>query len=293
MPRSRVRASIHRVDPVGTLLRQSVTIKRRIYHSERPNFVWHLDGHHKLIKWRFVTHGGIDGYSHLITYLQCANNNCASTVFELFTKAIDQYGLPQKVRTDLGGENTEVWRYMIEQHSNNSAVITGASTHNQRIERMWRDVHRCVSVMFADTFRMLEDEGNLNSLNEVDVFCLHYVYKPRINSTLQSFVESWNNHSMSSEGSHTPTQLYIQGFMESNALPVQPSSPLSGDLQQLSAGDHVQIPRISFEPCALLLLLLSAIDPLQPSNHFGRDIYLRVIQIVGNHLQSGCTACIS
>ena len=50
-------------------------------------------------------------------------------------------------------------------HSNNSAVITGASTPNQRIERMWQDVHRCVSVMFADTFRMLKGEGKLNSLN--------------------------------------------------------------------------------------------------------------------------------
>ena len=87
--------------------------------------------------------------------------------------------------------------------------------------------------------------------------------------------------------------MYIQGFKESNALPVELSSPLAGNLQQLSAGDHVQVPRISFEPCALLFLLFSAIDPLQLSHYFGHDIYLRVIQIVDNHLQSGCTACIS
>ena len=104
------------------------------------------------------------------------------------------------------------------------SCITGVSTYNQRIEHMWQDVHRCVTVLFADTFRMLEAEGKLNSLNEVDIFCLHYVYKPRINSTLQSFVESWNNHSMSSEGSLTPTQLYIQGFIETNQTPVQPNA---------------------------------------------------------------------
>ena len=97
------------------------------------------------------------------------------------------------------------------------------------------------------------------------------MYKPRINS--QPSVESWNNHSMSSEGSRTSTQLYIQGFIESNALPVELSSPLAGNLQQLSAGDHVQVPRISFEPCALLFLLLSAIDPLQLSHYFGHDIH--------------------
>ena len=257
-----------------------------------PNFVWHIDSHHKLIKWRFVTHGSIDGCSHLIPYLHCTDNNRASTVFAYFTKAVDEFGLPQKVRTDLGGENTEVWRYMIEQHSSNAAVITGASTHNQRIERLWRDVHRCVTVLFADTFRMLEDEGKLDSLNEVDLFCLHYVYKPRINSTLRSFVESWNNHSMSSEGNLTPTQLYIQGFIETNQSPVQPNA---GNLnsQQMSARDHVQVPRICFRPCALLLLLLSVIDPLQPSSQFGRDIYLRTIEVVGGHLYSECSACIS
>ena len=181
---------------------------------------------------------------------------------------------------------------MIEQNSSNSAVITGASTHNQRIERMWRDVHRCVSVLFADTFRMLEDEGKLSSLNEVDLFCLHYVYKPRINSTLQSFVESWNNHSMSSEGNLTPTQLYIQGFIETNQFPVQPSAHFVGTSQQLSSEDHVQVARISFEPCAVLLLLLSVVDPLQPSNQFGRNIYLRTAEIVGGHLRSQCSTCI-
>ena len=36
VPRSRVRASIHRVDPIGTSQRRSITIRRRIYHSECP-----------------------------------------------------------------------------------------------------------------------------------------------------------------------------------------------------------------------------------------------------------------
>ena len=137
VPRSRVRASIHRVDAIVTSQRRSITTRRRIYHSECPNFVWHIDSHHKLIKWRFVTHGSIDGCSHLVTYLHYADNYRASTVFAFFTKAVDEFGLPQKICTDLGGENTEVWRYMIEQHSSNATVITGASTHNQRIERMW------------------------------------------------------------------------------------------------------------------------------------------------------------
>ena len=61
----------------------------------------------------------------------------------------------------------ELWRYMIEQHTENSAVITGATTHNKCIERLWRDFTRCVGIVFADIFRELEEEGRFDALNEV------------------------------------------------------------------------------------------------------------------------------
>ena len=54
------------------------------------------DGHHKLIHWRMVTHGGIDGYSRLIVYLQCSSNNKSSTVYKLFLEATRRYGLPSR-----------------------------------------------------------------------------------------------------------------------------------------------------------------------------------------------------
>lgn len=45
--------------------------------------MWRVDGNHKLIRWRIVAHGGIDGYSSTIVFLECADNNCASTVLQL------------------------------------------------------------------------------------------------------------------------------------------------------------------------------------------------------------------
>lgn len=53
-----------------------------------------IDGNHKLIRWRLVIHGGIDGYSRMIVYVKCSNNNHASTVLELFTTAVTRFGLP-------------------------------------------------------------------------------------------------------------------------------------------------------------------------------------------------------
>ena len=66
--RWRLRASIHRVDPINTALQKSRTVRRRVYSVSGPNVVWHVDGNHKLIHWRFVIH---DGYSRLITFLNC------------------------------------------------------------------------------------------------------------------------------------------------------------------------------------------------------------------------------
>ncbi len=154
VPRSRIRASIHRVDPVNTAIRRMVTVRRRRYFAEGPNSVWHIDGHHKLIRWRFVTHGGIDGYSRTIVYLRCSVNNTSATVLHSFMDAIATHGLPQKIRSDLGGENIDVWRYMIQQHASENAVNVGSSTHNERIERLWRDVMRCLLYLLQQIQRI-------------------------------------------------------------------------------------------------------------------------------------------
>lgn len=136
LPRTRIRASIHGIVPEGTAIRRSIAVRRRNYHAPGPNYVWHIDGNHKLIKYRFVIHGAIDGYSRMVMYLTCSDNNRASTVLSSFTKAVQENGLPSYVRSDLGGENVDVWRFMVEQHATQNAVITGSSTHNERVERL-------------------------------------------------------------------------------------------------------------------------------------------------------------
>ena len=84
----------------------------------------------------------------------------------------------------LGGESVDVRRLMSEEHQSTSAVITGSSTHNERIERLWNDVRRSVSEEFRCLFYQLEQEGSLEPLNETDIYCLHYIFVPRINKVL-------------------------------------------------------------------------------------------------------------
>ena len=95
------------------------------------HYVMHIySGHHKLVRWRLVTHAGIDSYSRLIVFLHCSNNNKVSTVY---LKGIEQYGLPSRVRSDQGRENTMVAQHMLENRGlDHGSMIVGSSVHNQR-----------------------------------------------------------------------------------------------------------------------------------------------------------------
>lgn len=119
--RSRVIDSMHRVDPLGTVLRERVSIHRRQYAVSRPNALWHMDGHHKLIRWGIVIHGIIDGYCRTVTGLRASTNNRASTVLDVFALAVLEYGLPSRGRGDRGGENRDTAIYMILRRGANRA----------------------------------------------------------------------------------------------------------------------------------------------------------------------------
>ena len=84
--------------------------------------------------------GGGDEYSRMIVFLKCLPNNFATTVLQELEKGVQLYGLPEKVRTGQGGENVEMWRIMESIHGTSSSVVTGSSTHNERLERMLNDI---------------------------------------------------------------------------------------------------------------------------------------------------------
>lgn len=161
----RVTDALLRVDPVNSRIRWAALVHRRKYSVPGPNSLWHIDGHHSLVKWGFVLHGGIDGFSRLIVFLHCSTNNRKETVSDLFDNAIMETGVPSRIRTDKGGENTLLWERMTDlRGENRGSYLASSSVHNQRIERLWRDVWNSVACEFYYTFQALEDQGKVISM---------------------------------------------------------------------------------------------------------------------------------
>ena len=100
-------------------------------------------------------------------YLYCSLNNRASTVLALYMEAIQNYGLPSKVRADRGTENNLVATFM--ESCNSGSFIAGKSCHNQRIEWLWRDLFvGCTSVFYC-VFIFLEENMHLEISNNIHV----------------------------------------------------------------------------------------------------------------------------
>lgn len=258
----------------------------KIYCSVFP------DGHHKLIRWRFVTHGGIDGYSRLIVYLKCATNNKAATVYNEFRTAVNRFGLPSRIRTDYGTENLQVAQHMLRYRGlDRNSVITGSSTHNQRIERLWRDLHQCVTKMYYRLFYHLENQLSLDPLNELHLFALHYVYLPRINRSLEMFQEAWNHHGLRTVHNSSPSQLYTAGILRlqqsnmhaldffeniDNMYGIDEDFPWSPDAEGTV---NVAETRVNVTP-ETSALLQAQINPLAESDNFGIELYESTVRLL-------------
>ena len=57
----------------------------------------------------------------------------------------------------------------------------------------------------------MEDYGVLDIDNDVHLFCLHYVFKPRIQEDLSTWQAGHNNHGVRTEAYQTPLNLWYSG----------------------------------------------------------------------------------
>jgi len=181
-------------------------------------------------------------------YLKCATNNLASAGLQYFIEGTHHFRLPLCVRGDHGVENVEVARFMVESRGNNrGSFITGRSFHDDRIERLWREMNRVVIAFYKDIFHYWEDSNS-----ECNLFALHYIYLPRINASLEQFVEQWNFHGICTAGCQSPMALWHAGIMHSmdNGVLCEPESygiDFESTVSEIGSDSSVVVPQNKIE----------------------------------------------
>jgi hypothetical protein len=300
----RIQDILREMDPGNSGLRWGFVAYRRKYSVPGPNSLWHIDGHHAFIRWRMVTHGGIDGYSRLIVYLKCSGNNRAETVLSLFEEATENYGTPSRVRGDHGCENGMVAQFMeTRRGADRGSFIMGRSVHNSRIERLWRDVHYGVIQTFYALFYYLESESVLDVDKETDLFCLHYVFLPRINNALHEFKEAYNHHGLRTEKGWSPKKLWVNGMININLQsslavqdvlnnpPVNMVNRNDGDFLEGSEENAIIVPEVAMDTSDdqredIINSLKEQCNPLAICEDNGISLYLLARNLVMEYLSN-------
>ena len=112
-----------------------------------------------------------------------------------------------------------VCHFMVSQRGvGQGSHIAGPSTHNQCIERLWRDVYHCVASIYHELFYYMEEEQLLDPENELDLFVLHCIFLPKINHALECFSSAWNQHSLRTEQMWSLRKIWINGMLRDSSL---------------------------------------------------------------------------
>jgi hypothetical protein len=176
-----VRHALRVLDPEGVDQRLRHRLRRRQYKGRGPNFLWHIDGYDKLKPFGFCIHGGIDGYSRRILWLEVGiSNNDPAFIAKYFMDCIRQEGgTACIVRADNGTENTYVagiQRFLrnnsFDLFAKDKSFMYGRSVSNQRIEAWWSQLRKGCTDWWMRHFKELRENGLYSDSNPVQFDCL-------------------------------------------------------------------------------------------------------------------------
>lgn len=135
----------------------------------------------------------------------------------------------------------------------------------------------------------MEQQGILDSLNEIHLFCLHYIYLPCIQRSVNEFREQWNNHGLSTQGGQTPLQLWHMGIVNNVGLPsnyifhVDHTFGIDeeGPLPEFQTNNNVIIPHnnVTINEMAMNFIQRT-VDPLHNDRNHGINLFVNIVDFL-------------
>ena len=131
----------------------------------------------------------------------------------------------------------------------------------------------------------------LDPMNERDLYVLHYVFFPHINCSLSKFQEGWNNNGIRTGHHVTPNQLFTYGALQlqhsglvaldffdhvSSEYRVEDGDPIAENIDE-----GIPIPRSTIHLTDdQQALLQNEVNPLESSENYGIDIYIKTVEVL-------------
>ena len=189
VPRDIVESILKELDPEGMEQRMTHKLKRRTYHNQGSNDVWHCDEYHKLRPFSFPIHGCIDG---------CQSESRSRKVLWVCvtrSKNSPQHlgGCPRKLVSDLGTENGIIAAMQSFFRDDLNAHYYVPS-RNQRIKSWWSQYRKSRSTWWINFFKDLGDNRVFNQANELESEAMWFCFAPLLQADLDEMKHHWNTH---------------------------------------------------------------------------------------------------
>ncbi len=133
---------------------------------------------------------------------------------------------------------------------------------------------------------------------DAQLWALHYVFLPRVQRNLDTFIQQWNSHGLTSEHGNSPYQLFTSGILESHGSQYTGVQAFMEDGRQEQEGadaeredensdthDYIQRPALSMIQCPLtqnqLTELQGRVSPIDDGDSIGIETYKQVVIFCG------------
>ena len=191
--KEQVRKCLKIVDPERVTERWRKVIRRRIYETDGPGDVFHMDGNDK----QFAIHGCINGFSRKICLRVATTNSDPTVIANYFLDFISRSKFcPKVLRMDSGNENMYYEDLQVFLTGGPESFLYARSVRNQRIEVFWSRLKKFKLSWWMSFFKSLEKgclyKPEFDTHKGVLIFCFLSV----IQNELNEFVLRWNRRTV-------------------------------------------------------------------------------------------------